>query len=62
MTETHDQEVTVKWTSAIGRFISIFAHVELLAYELFELLPQDAITRSHANLLIRPMKSTMQHI
>jgi hypothetical protein len=38
------------WNHSIGAFITSFAYVELLVYELFEILPQDTVSKSHANL------------
>ncbi len=38
------------WNQSIGAFITLFAYVELLVYELFEMLPQDSVSRSHKDL------------
>ena len=43
-------DVARDWNHSIGAFITSFAYVELLVYELFELLPQDSVSKSHANL------------
>lgn len=47
MTEEREQE---SWPEAIGTYITSFAYVELLVYELFELLPQDTVVSSHSGL------------
>lgn len=43
-------EVAQNWNHSIGAFITSFAYVELLVYELFDILPQDSVSKSHANL------------
>ena len=42
--------VASDWNHSIGLFITSFAYVELLVYELFEILPQDSLSKSQKNL------------
>lgn len=45
-----DEGVAEEWSRTIGRYINSFAYVELLVYELLEMLPRDPVSESHTKL------------
>lgn len=40
-----DRDFSDDWVEAIGRYITGFAHVELLVFELYDLLPDDQLSK-----------------
>ena len=44
-----DRDFSDDWVEAIGRYITGFAHVELLVYELYDLLPIDPLSKHGRN-------------
>lgn len=50
MSDKPRESIADDWSRTIGTFITSFAYVELLVYELFEMLPQDSVARSHNGL------------
>lgn len=42
---SEDRDFSDDWVGTIGRYITAFAYVELLVYELYDLLPDDRVTK-----------------
>ena len=50
MSSESSESIPRDWSQSIGTFITSFAYIELLVYELFEMLPQDSVSRSRKDL------------
>ncbi len=44
------EDLAKEWALEIGSYITNFSYIELLVWEMFELLPDDPVVRSHKDL------------